>query len=235
MTDDIPSPDEVLREFNGRARLFPLPNLTMFPHVLQPLHIFEPRYRAMVREALDSDRLIAMVLLEQGWEDAYEGNPPVHAMACLGHVLTDQMLDDGCYNILLRGLKRVRIVEENPHAGAFRVARVKLAEDVAPDASDAEAQQVCDRLRAGFLRWLGQGSRVAERFAELLDPSMPLGVLTDVLAFTIRLEVAQKQELLEELDVSRRAAQLLGYLRDLSPLPQTEARRHPYPPDFSEN
>src|SRR3990172_9342939 len=104
MNDGIPSPEEVLREFGGKARLFPLPNLTMFPHVVQPLHIFEPRYREMVEESLATDRLIAMVLLREGWEDDYEGNPPVHAIACLGQILADQRLDDGRYNILLRGL-----------------------------------------------------------------------------------------------------------------------------------
>ncbi|MCC7084863.1 MAG: LON peptidase substrate-binding domain-containing protein, partial [Pirellulales bacterium] len=55
--------------FAGTARLFPLPNLVMFPHVLQPLHIYEPRYRAMLEEALDDDKLIAMAMFAPGWED----------------------------------------------------------------------------------------------------------------------------------------------------------------------
>ena len=67
MHDDVPSPDEALENFQGVARLFPLPNLVMFPHIVQPLHIFEQRYRDMVREALATDRLIAMVLLKPGW------------------------------------------------------------------------------------------------------------------------------------------------------------------------
>ncbi len=59
--------------FSGVARLFPLPNLVMFPHVLQPLHVYEPRYRALLEEALDDDRLIAMAVLAPGWENDYEG------------------------------------------------------------------------------------------------------------------------------------------------------------------
>ena len=56
-----------LSDFAGTARLFPLPNLVLFPHVMQPLHIFEPRYRQMTADALAGDRLIAVVLLKPGW------------------------------------------------------------------------------------------------------------------------------------------------------------------------
>lgn len=58
------SPDQ----FEGHVRLFPLPNLVMFPHVMQALHIFEPRYRSMFEEALDDDRLVALGSLAPGWE-----------------------------------------------------------------------------------------------------------------------------------------------------------------------
>ncbi len=59
-------------DFSGRVRLFPLPNLVLFPHVVQPLHMFEPRYCEMLQDALAGDRLLAMVLLEQGWEHPRE-------------------------------------------------------------------------------------------------------------------------------------------------------------------
>ena len=61
--------------FKGTARLFPLPDLVMFPHVMQPLHIFEPRYVDLLNSALDSDGLIAMSMLAPGWESDYEGRP----------------------------------------------------------------------------------------------------------------------------------------------------------------
>src|SRR5438874_6479728 len=98
MSDDV-SP---LANYSGTARLFPLPNLVLFPHVVQPLHVFEPRYRQMTADALADDRLITMVLLKPGWEDA--GNKPaaLHPVACLGRVVADQLLPDGRYNLLLR-------------------------------------------------------------------------------------------------------------------------------------
>ena len=73
MSDDL-SP---LTHFAGTARLFPLPNLVLFPHVMQPLHVFEPRYRQMTADALTGDRLIGLVLLKPGWEADYEGKPAV--------------------------------------------------------------------------------------------------------------------------------------------------------------
>jgi len=98
MSDDT-SP---LAGFDGSARLFPLPNLVLFPHVMQPLHIFEPRYQHMTRDALDGDHLIALVLLQSGWETNYDGAPPIHDVACLGKIVAENSLEDGRFNILLR-------------------------------------------------------------------------------------------------------------------------------------
>src|ERR1043166_7472833 len=98
-----------LAGYTGLARLFPLPNLVFFPYVMQPLHIFEPRYRQMTADALDGDRLIALVLPKPGWEDSYAGSPPIYSIATLGAVAADQKLDDGRYNILLRGLSRIHL------------------------------------------------------------------------------------------------------------------------------
>src|SRR6516165_7292581 len=108
MSEDI-SP---LSDFAGTARLFPLPNLVLFPHVMQPLHIFEPRFRQMTTDALAGDRLIAMVLLRPGWEGDYEGRPAIYPVGCLGKVVAEQKLEDGRFNILLRGLSRIHVAEE---------------------------------------------------------------------------------------------------------------------------
>src|SRR5215470_17206415 len=101
--------------------LFPLPNVVLFPNVFLPLHIFEPRYREMVADALTSDRLIGMVLLRPGWERDYEGRPPVYPIGCSGVVTHVDRLQDGRYNIVLRGLERFRILEED-HARSYRRA-----------------------------------------------------------------------------------------------------------------
>ena len=70
--------------FSGKVRLFPVPNLVVFPHVMQPLHVFESRYLEMFGEALDGDGLIAMSMLKPGWEPDYESRPALMPQACLG-------------------------------------------------------------------------------------------------------------------------------------------------------
>src|SRR6185436_11269495 len=93
--------------------IFPLPNVVLFPNVFLPLHIFEPRYRQMVDEALKGDRIIGMVLLRPGWQSDYEGRPPVYPIGCSGVITHAERLPDGRYNIVLRGVERFRIVQED--------------------------------------------------------------------------------------------------------------------------
>src|SRR5205823_6083338 len=93
--------------------LFPLPNVVLFPNVFLPLHVFEPRYRQMIADALDSDRMVGMVLLRPGWNAAYEGNPPIYPIGCSGVITHVEKQNDGRYNIVLRGVERFRIVEED--------------------------------------------------------------------------------------------------------------------------
>src|SRR5262245_5037062 len=118
MNDDLAA----LTGFEGLARLFPLPNVVLFPHPLLPLHLFEPRYRQMTAHARAHDRLSAMALLQPGWEKDYEGRPRLHSTACLGKIVADRALDDGRYNLMLRGITRVRILHEIPDDKLYRSA-----------------------------------------------------------------------------------------------------------------
>jgi Lon protease-like protein len=227
MSDDIPALDN----FGGVARLFPLPNLVMFPSVIQPLHIFEPRYRQITADALAGDRLLAVVLLQPGFEDDYEGRPAVHPVACLGRIVADQRLEDGRYNLLLRGLKRVRILEEVSTGKLYRSARVEVLEDVGEVGPEEEADF---RRRLGEVvpRWFPEQDHAQEQFRRLLDGGLSAGTLCDVFAFALPLDTAFKQGLLEELRVGRRAEALLAHLEAHAPGGGV-ARR--FPPDFSSN
>jgi len=219
-----------LENFRGTARLFPLPNLVLFPSVIQPLHIFEPRYRQMTTDALAGDRLIAMVLLQPGWEANYDGQPPIHPVACLGKIVAEQRLDDGRYNLLLRGLGRVRLVQELPQEKLYRSAAAEvLTEQSLADQTLAKVlqQQVMDLVAP----WFEAQAEAREQLQRLLDNQPELGVLCDVLAFALPLTPAQKQELLEEADVARRALRLVKQLQQQN---QPEATRK-FPPDFSAN
>src|SRR5947209_20304544 len=108
--------------------LFPLPDVVLFPNVFLPLHIFEPRYREMVGDALAGDRMLGMVLLKPGWERDYEGQPPVYPIGCSGVITHAERLQDGRYNIVLRGVERFRIREED-HGLSYRRAVVDSLPD----------------------------------------------------------------------------------------------------------
>ena len=101
-------------DFSGTARLFPLPNLVLFPHVVQGLHVFEPRYRQLVKDALAGDRLIAIVLLKPGWEDDYDGRRRSSRSRASARSSWHEKLPDGRYNLRLRGLARVASSRKMP-------------------------------------------------------------------------------------------------------------------------
>ena len=229
MNDQQPS----LEGFSGYARLFPLPNLVFFPSVMQPLHIFEPRYRQLTADALDDDKLIALVLPQSGWEKTYAGQPAIHAVACLGKIIADQKLEDGRYNLLLRGMSRVRILEEVANGKLYRSARVDLLDDV-PLVDSAGEAFLRHKLLELAPRMFPQPGDVKEEFRKLLMGSMPIGVLGDIVAFALPLGPAIKQELLEEIDVGRRLAKLTAHLEANVPPPNLAGDRR-FPPEFSSN
>src|SRR5688500_13769899 len=120
--------------------LFPLPSVVLFPNVFLPLHIFEPRYRRMIGDALKGDRIVGMVLLQPGYDRDYEGRPPVFPIGCAGLIARADPLGDGRYNVVLRGLERFRVVGED--AGRpYRVAQVSGLPELVPDEHRAELRR----------------------------------------------------------------------------------------------
>ncbi|MCE9531054.1 MAG: LON peptidase substrate-binding domain-containing protein [Planctomycetes bacterium] len=225
-----------LQNFKGTVRLFPLPNLVLFPHALQPLHIFEPRYRKMTADALDDDKLIALVLLQPGWEQHYDQAPPIHKIACLGRIIADQVLEDGRYNLLLRGISRIRIIEEVPlEDKPYRSAQVELVPDDTPGTLD-EIMALRTQLRERILPKFGDG-QVAKQLAELFHSELSLGALSDVLTFALPVPIERKQRMLEEVDERKRANMLLEGFELITP-PNIGVIGNPhrkFPPDFSPN
>jgi len=106
-----------------RIPLFPLPEVVLLPGTLLPLHIFEPRYRALVADALDADRTIGMTMLKPG-ADASAAAPPIHRVGTAGEIVDSELLPDGRYNILLEARFRFRVLDEEL-PGPYRVARVE--------------------------------------------------------------------------------------------------------------
>ncbi|MYK90359.1 MAG: ATP-dependent protease, partial [Acidobacteria bacterium] len=111
-----------------RIPIFPLPNVVLFPQVFLPLHIFEPRYREMVADAIDGDRLIGMALLREGWQRHAGPNPPIFPIGCAGRITHVASLPDGRYNIVLRGVDRFRVRDED-QSRAYRIGVIELLAD----------------------------------------------------------------------------------------------------------
>ncbi|MFM8379369.1 MAG: LON peptidase substrate-binding domain-containing protein [Planctomycetia bacterium] len=222
------SPDQ----FSGQARIFALPNLVMFPHVMQALHIYEPRYRAMLEEALEGDRLIALAVLAPGWEKNYEGRPTLRSTACLCRVATHQRTPEGTYNVLLLGVRRLRLVRELPPKKLFRVVESELLDDVLPDDESPEAAaELQQQLLAAFKRAMPKIPDAYEQLDQLLGSQITLGMLADIVAYTIDLDLEWKMRLLAECDVFKRTRLLLEAIAGRAPA----GILRPFPPEFSVN
>jgi Lon protease-like protein len=218
------------------VRLFPLPSLVMFPHVIQPLHVFEPRYCDMLEDALSSDRTIAMVRLRPGWEQDYDGRPPIAQIACQTKIVGHERLPTGRHNILIRGLKRIAIRQELPPTASFRMAEAEPLEDYYP----ASGTRRCDaqrRILKLARQLLPDSEALQEQLDDLLAGEASLGMLTDVFAFTLGFSTSIKQQLLNECNVDRRAGILEEKLLDIADRLQSsgEGLLTDFPPRFSLN
>lgn len=222
-------------DFCGRVRLFPLPNLVMFPNVMQPLHVFEPRYREMVADALAGDRLIAMGLLQAGWESDYEGRPAIAPVACLGKIATHVRQPDGEYNIMLMGLKRVRLTRELAPQRSFREAEVELFDDLYPAAGLKSYDRLRRELVSAYRPLMDETPGEYDQLEELFQSDLPLGMLTDVVSYTLDLNLDVKQRLLAEPNVERRAKTLVQQLRTITRQTGPAACEFDFPPRFSRN
>lgn len=189
--------------------LFPLPNVVLFPNVFLPLHIFEPRYRQMVADALAGDRMIGIVLLKPGWETDYEGTPAVYPVGCTGLITHAEPLEDGRSNIVLRGLEKFRILEEDRRA-MYRRARVEVViEDIAAD-DRASVHGQRQRLETLLSPAVEGGS--IDRMEQKIPTAMPDEDLIHALAQYLALEPMERQALLERESVRARAESLIELL-----------------------
>jgi uncharacterized protein len=202
--------------------LFPLPNVVLFPNVFLPLHIFEPRYREMVADAVASDRMIGMVLLRPGWERDYEGRPPVYRVGCSGVITHFEKLPDGRYNMVLRGLERFQIVEED-HERSYRRAVIEPLSERSLTADDRAAirrqrSRLETLLSPAAEKALGRGGAQAPAggASRASDSTMPAAMsdedTVNALAQYLDFEPLEKQALLEKPGLRARSESLVELL-----------------------
>src|SRR5690348_12250587 len=107
------TPLERVEAAAGRLKVFPLPSLVLFPGTAAPLHIFEPRYRAMVKDAIDTDGVFALAQVPTHAVPELAGTPPLHPILSAGIISLHQELPDGRYNLVLTGVCRARVIAEH--------------------------------------------------------------------------------------------------------------------------
>ncbi len=188
--------------------LFPLPNVVLFPGVAVPLHIFEPRYRDMVHDAAESNAgMIGMVLLRDDWQERYHDKPEIFALGCAGQLEQVDRLEDGRYNIVLRGVREFRVQREIGDA-SYRQAQVSWRE--AP--VDQLARHQRSSVRSLLTRILaGRGDGMSGRL--LGDDSIEDEMFVNLLCFGLDFPPMEKQALLEASALHDRAARLCEFLQ----------------------
>ena len=199
--------------------ILPLPDTAFFPHTLLPLHIFEPRYKSLVHDALENNSMIGVVQLKPGWHDNYFEAPPIYKVLGVGTVLESDRLDDGRYDIILSGLYRTRIIQENEHT-TYRTAEVEVIEDIISPETGHSINDVHDILIKIY-----QKISHALPTGMSLHPDMNLedvspGVLVDVMSSLLVDDPYERQSLLSEPDVARRQQLLRIQIKKMfNPLP----------------
>jgi hypothetical protein len=186
--------------------IFPLPNVVLFPNVFLPLHIFEPRYREMVTDALEGDRIIGMVLLRPGYEADYEGRPPIYPVGCAGVISHSEPHGDGRYNIVLRGLEKFRVTGEET-SRSYRLAQVETLIEPLSD-QDRDIMRAERRRLEALLVPQPSGRGVDPK----VPPSMSDEDLVNALAQYLELEPVEKQALLERNGLVERCRSLIDLL-----------------------
>jgi Lon protease-like protein len=174
--------------------------------VFLPLHIFEPRYRQMVEDALQGDRIIGMALLRPGYEATYEGRPAIYDVGCAGVITHSHPFPDGRYDIVLRGIEKIRITSED-QSRPYRIGHVDSISETIPADEVQPLRQQRQRLEA-VLAVAVERVRAEPKF----PPSVPDEDLVNALAQYLELEVVERQALLECEGVLARCRALINLL-----------------------
>ena len=183
--------------------IFPLQDVMLFPDASRPLHIFEPRYREMVADAIAGDRVIGMVMLRPGYEPDYDGNPPIYDIGCAGVISNVERLPDGRYNIVLSGLVKFRVTSED-QSRPYRLAEVHAIPETLDD-GDRDALRGHRPLLLELLSFVAPGQNP-------LPEELPDETLVNGLAQFLGMTPLDRLDLLRQDGPLARAEALLGLL-----------------------
>ena len=223
-------------DFSGIVRLFPLPNVVLFPGVVQALHVFEPRYKLMVEEAMASDQLVTMAMIKPEQLSTVGDRPALFDTVCVGKIMTHAKLEDGRYNLLLAGVRRARILEEMNFELAFRKALVELLSDFHDDEASPEIQSLRQRLVDQFLKVLPLQSHLDRQALDsLLESDVGTGQLVDLICYSSGASPLELQQALEMNNVIERTEFVIRVLGKIERGVENAKPSNDFPPNFSLN
>lgn len=222
--------------FDGHVRLFPLPNLVLFPGVIQALNFFEPRYRQLMADVIDDDQLITIAMVKPDPVNMTMPVPAVFKTVCVGKIMTHAKLENGTYNVMLAGVARAKIVSELASDTPYRQAKVKLVSESSLLQSEEKS------LRAKLIQ-LFKGTRGVESQydAKAMDQfnseKFEVGQLADLIAYASGISPIAQQRILEIADVRERSTFLITALEKLNEqiASRDEGQSRDFPPGFSLN
>ena len=190
--------------------VMPLPNAILFPRVLLPLYIFEPRYKQMLADCLNGERMFAVALLCKGWEK--EGhNPTPHPIAGIGVIRTCVARPDGSANVILEGVARVRITDY-VKLRPYRVARVeplKSSDDDAGGKGEPLLKMVTQLAKARARMGAGLPKSVLTALRSVKNTEY----LSDLVSYTVLDDYYDKQAMLDTLDADELLAKLVALIQ----------------------
>lgn len=224
--------------FDNHVRLFPLPNLVLFPGIVQALHLFEPRYRELMKAALATDELITMAYVKPGPE-AVSVRPEIADTVCIGKILSHTLLEDGRYNLFLVGAKRARIVEEVTSDFLYRTAEVELIPKRPGQGEGIRflRDEIVKKFRELAGNRTGWDQEALDKF---LNNDLPFGQMVDMIAYSCGASPEEQQRVLETFELRSRGELVLEVLQQQVELtraygPKNSESGESFPPGFSLN
>lgn len=203
--------DTITVDYGKRYAVFPLQDCPLFPNTVLPLHVFEPRYRQLVNEALDSLGLIAMGTFAYALdrEEYLHGRPALRPVACFGYIRQYEELSDGRYVMLLQGVCRAELTEEVDHT-PYRMFRLRPYPETEADATVLEQQR--RRLDSLLADTSLRRVQAVHQLADSLKEDISTPRLTDILVSALCRRGERRYMLLEERDPSQRANWVIKHL-----------------------
>jgi Lon protease-like protein len=197
------TPQEKLRRDLEALPVFPLPDIVLLPYEMIPLHVFEPRYRRLVEDLLETKGHLGLVGLAPGYEAEYEGRPALEPRFGVGHIVRHERQDDGRFHILVRGVNRAEVIEELPSPHPYRVVKAKLAQDLVPEGFDDDGAG--ERLRRMvFALCSSKAGPGANALAHLASQTSGAAALADAIVAALVTDLGRRQESLQSDDVAAR-------------------------------